>query len=434
MKSKWIKSLGLAMVLILIALVIRKGDELLENDVVSKEVAIGNINKVDNSESSNDDNNEDNIEEEVNNIKSIEIVATGDILIHKEILDTQYNTENGQYDFTNNFQYIKEYLERADIAIGNLETTLAGIENYGFSGYPSFNSPDSLADAMKDTGYDVVANMNNHCLDRDVTGYYRTRQTLVDKGFDVIGTRATTDDKRYIIKEAEGIKVGIISYGYTMTAEGDVNGVNGIPISNELLPLMNYFHPNTIDSDLNNMKEQIDLMRADGAEVIIFYMHWGDEYELEPNDMQKQIAQFLADEKVDVIFGTHPHSLQPIDMIQSTDGTSDTAVIYSMGNFLSSQRTERIGNPYTEDCEIVSIKIIKNMESNEITVDVPTYIPTWVNWYSKDGKLFYEVVPATINDAEYLTEEGKTRVNESFDRTKSIIEKYDEAIEVGGFN
>lgn len=219
-----------------------------------------------------------------------------------------------------------------------------------------------------------------------------------------------------------------------MTAEGDVNGVNGIPISNELLPLMNYFHPNTIDSDLNNMKEQIDLMRADGAEVIIFYMHWGDEYELEPNDMQKQIAQFLADEKVDVIFGTHPHSLQPIDMIQSTDGTSDTAVIYSMGNFLSSQRTERIGNPYTEDGVIVSVKINKDMKTNEITVDVPTYIPTWVNWYSKDGKLFYEVVPATINDAEYLTEEGKTRVNESFDRTKSIIEKYDEAIEVGGFN
>ena len=434
MKSKWIKSLGLAMVLILIALVIRKSDKLLEDYTLSKEVAVGNIDIVDNNENSNGDNNEDDSKEEVNNIKSIEIVATGDILIHKEILDTQYNAENGQYDFTNNFQYIKEYLERADIAIGNLETTLAGIENYGFSGYPSFNSPDSLADAMKDTGYDVVANMNNHCLDRDVTGYYRTRQTLVDKGFDVIGTRATTDDKRYIIKEAEGIKVGIISYGYTMTVEGDVNGVNGIPISNELLPLMNYFHPNTIDSDLNNMKEQIDLMRADGAEVIIFYMHWGDEYELEPNDMQKQIAQFLADEKVDVIFGTHPHSLQPIDMIQSTDGTSDTAVIYSMGNFLSSQRTERIGNPYTEDGVIVSVKINKDMKTNEITVDVPTYIPTWVNWYGKDSKLFYEVVPATINDAEYLTEEGKTRINESFDRTKSIIEKYDEAIEVGGFN
>ena len=101
---------------------------------------------------------------------------------------------------------------------------------------------------------------------------------------------------------------------------------------------------------------------------------------------------------------------------------------------MSSQRTERIGNPYTEDCVIVSVEITKDMESNEIKVKVPTYIPTWVNWYGKDGKLFYEIVPATIDDADYLTEEGKTRVKESFDRTKSVIEKYDEAIEVSNFN
>lgn len=367
--------------------------------------------------------------EEVKN-KTIEIVATGDILIHKEILDTQYVAETGQYDFTNNFKYIKSYLDEADLAIGNLETTLAGEDNYGFSGYPSFNSPDSLADAMKDAGYDVVANMNNHALDRDVSGYKRTRETLVDRGFDVIGTRATTEDKRYVIKDIEGIKLGIISYGYTMTAEGNVKGLNGLPIDEELLPLMNYFHPDTLDEDLNNMKEQIDSMRQDGAEVIIFYMHWGDEYQLEPNDTQKYMAQFLADQKVDVIFGTHPHSLQPIDIIESTDKTSKTSVIYSMGNFLSSQRTERIGNPYTEDGVIVSVNITKDMSTNEINVQAPAYIPTWVNWYEKDGKLFYEVVPATINDADYLTEEGKTRVVESYNRTKSIIEMYNETIEV----
>ena len=275
--------------------------------------------------------------------------------------------------------------------------------------------------------------MNNHCLDRDVNGYYRTRKTLVDRGFDVIGTRESIDDKRYIIKDVKGIKVGVISYGYTMTAEDGNFGVNGISIPYDLLQLMNYYHPDTLESDMLNMKEQIELMREDGAEVIVFYMHWGDEYELEPNDIQKQIAQFLADEKVDIIFGTHPHSLQPIDMIQSSDGSSDTAVVYSMGNFLSSQRTERIGNPYTEDGAIVSVKVNKDMETNEITVDIPTYIPTWVNWYGKDGKLFYEVVPATIDDADYLTEEGRKRIKESFDRTTSVIENYDEAIEVNKF-
>ncbi len=427
MKNKLGKILGLAIVIIiLLALLIGGNEKVILNNkenrdegIVSEEVVEDDNNK-----------NEENISDVVSDINTIEIVATGDILIHKEILETQYNSETYEYDFNNNFKYIKEYLEKADLAIGNLETTLSGIENYGFSGYPSFNSPDSLADAMKSAGYDIVANMNNHCLDRDVNGYHRTRKTLVDKGFDVIGTRESIDDKRYIIKDVKGIKVGVISYGYTMTAEDGNFGVNGISIPYDLLQLMNYYHPDTLESDMFNMKEQIELMRADGAEVIVFYMHWGDEYELEPNDIQKQIAQFLADEKVDIIFGTHPHSLQPIDMIQSCDGSSDTAVVYSMGNFLSSQRTERIGNPYTEDGVIVSVKVNKDMKTNEITVDIPTYIPTWVNWYGKEGKLFYEVVPATIDDADYLTEEGRYRIKESLDRTTSVIENYDEAIEV----
>ncbi|MDU2673435.1 MAG: CapA family protein [Clostridium sp.] len=430
MKNKLGKILGLAIIIIiLLALLIGKNEKVLFNNKENRDEGIAS------EEIEEDDNNknEENISEVVNDINTIEIVATGDILIHKEILETQYNSETDEYDFNNNFKYIKKYLEKADLAIGNLETTLSGIENYGFSGYPSFNSPDSLADAMKSAGYDIVANMNNHCLDRDVNGYYRTRKTLVDRGFDVIGTRESIDDKRYIIKDVKGINVGIISYGYTMTVEDGNFGVNGISIPYDLLQLMNYYHPDTLENDMLNMKEQIELMREDGAEVIVFYMHWGDEYELEPNDIQKQIAQFLADEKVDIIFGTHPHSLQPIDMIQSSDGSSDTAVVYSMGNFLSSQRTERIGNPYTEDGAIVSVKVNKDMETNEITVDIPTYIPTWVNWYGKDGKLFYEVVPATIDDADYLTEEGRERIKESFDRTTSVIENYDEAIEVNKF-
>lgn len=400
-------------------------------------LSIGNVDKLllninnKNEESVADKENLESVENVViEKTKTIEVVATGDVLIHKEILDTQYDATTDTYDFNNNFQYIKNYLEGADLAISNLETTLAGKENFGYSGYPSFNSPDSLADSMKLSGIDVVANMNNHALDRDVKGYRRTRQTLVDKGFDVIGTRATTEDKRYVLKDVEGINIGITSYGYTMTATDNQRGLNGIPISGDLLPLMNTFHPNDINQDMQNMKEQILNMRADGAEVIIFYMHWGDEYELEPNAMQVEIAQFLANEKVDIIFGTHPHSLQPIDILTSSDGTSETPVIYSMGNFLSSQRTERIQNPYTEDGIIVSVNITKNLESKEIVVETPTYIPTWVNWYEKEDKLFYEVVPATINDAEYLTEEGKIRVVESYNRTKGVIEKYNKEIKV----
>ncbi|MGL5087100.1 MAG: CapA family protein, partial [Clostridium sp.] len=300
-------------------------------------LSIGNVNKIflnkpseNNKEEAQEPTNEDKlVVEEEEKIKTIEIVATGDVLIHKEILDTQYDSITNSYDFNNNFKYVKSYLENADLAIANLETTLAGVENFGYSGYPSFNSPDSLADAMKFAGIDVVANMNNHALDRDVKGYRRTRQTLVDKGFDVIGTRASENDKRYVVKDVEGIKLGITSYGYTMTASDNKRGLNGVVIPDDILPLMNSFHPNNLEWDLANIKEQINNMKSDGAEVIVFYMHWGDEYELEPNATQIKIAQFLADEKVDIIFGTHPHSLQPIDILKSTDGSSNTAVIYS---------------------------------------------------------------------------------------------------------
>ena len=400
-------------------------------------VGVFSINKLKNLKDNSDkttmsnevEEEKENIEKE-DNINSIEIAATGDILIHIEILETQYDKESDSYDFKNTLQYVKEYLSNADLTISNLEGTLAGEENYGFSGYPSFNAPDELADAMKWAGIDVVNNMNNHSLDRDVKGFYRTREVLEDKGFDIIGTRASEDQDRYIIRDVKGIKVGIASYSYTMTCEGGVKGLNGIPIPSEVYPLMNTFRADTLEEDFQNMKEQIDKMKAEGAEAIIFYMHWGEEYELEPNETQIEIAKFLANNGVDIIFATHPHSLQPIDIIKTDDGLKEVPVIYSMGNFLSSQRTERIENPYTEDGVIVFVKINKNEDTGEIKVEYPTYMPTWVNWYGKDDKLFYEVVPATINDAEYLTEEGKSRVVESLNRTKNIIESFSDKIKI----
>ncbi|MBS5884353.1 CapA family protein [Clostridium sp.] len=379
---------------------------------------------------SSDGYQDEDIEVEGNDIKTIEIVATGDFLIHKEILETQYNEQSDTYDFKNTIQYVKDYLNNADLTIVNMEGTLSGLDNYGYSGYPSFNAPDELADAMKWVGVDVVNNMNNHSLDRDVRGFNRTRSVLKERSFDIIGTRESTNDNRYLIKDVNGIKVGIISYSYSMTAEGGARGLNGTSIPEELYPLMNTFREDTLDLDFQEMKEQILDMRNNGAEVIIFYMHWGDEYELEPNSTQIKIAKFLANQNVDIIFGTHPHSLQPIDIIESEDGTNETAVIYSMGNFLSSQRTERIQNPYTEDGVIVSVRLSKNTKTNEIKIEYPTYIPTWVNWYEKDGRLFYEVVPSTINDTDYLTEEGKGRVIESLNRTRGIIEKYSDKIKI----
>ena len=418
----------LVYILILVILIISLGyfyKEFKERNLIINQQ--GNIKEdVINEEDKSTFNNGEIIEKD--NIKEIDIVAVGDFLIHKEILATQYNEESDSYDFTNTIQYVKGYLENASLTIANMEGTLSGIENFGYSGYPSFNAPDELADAMKDAGIDIVNNMNNHTLDRSNKGFYRTRSFLKEKGFDVIGTRENTNESRYVIKDVEGIKVGITSYSYTVTGEGGRRALNGIVIDEDVDGLMNTYRSDTIDYDLENMKVEIEKMKADGAEVIVFYMHWGDEYELEPNQEQVYMANYLANAGVDIIFGTHPHSIQPIDVIETEEG-KEVPVIYSMGNFLSSQRTERIENPYTEDGVIVSVKVTKDDE-NGIKVEYPKYMPTWVNWFEKEERLFYEVVPANKNDSEYLTEEGKVRVVESFNRTKEIIESYSEKIEL----
>ena len=281
-----------------------------------------------------------------------------------------------------------------------------------------------MADTMKDIGIDVVSNISNHSLDCGEYGFYRTRQILEERGFDIIGTRNSSEDSRYIIKEANGIKVGITAYGYVTEDYDGTLGLNCIPISNEVMPKMNIFNPYRLDSYLEQMKEQVDMMRNDGADVVIFYMHWGEEYELEPNETQIKIAEYLADAGVDIIFGDHPHTLQPFDIIKSSDGTRETKVFYSLGNFISCQRVESVENPYTEDGVIVNIEITKDSKSGQVTINNPTYIATWVKEDEIDGISKYQVIPIEDIDENYLEQWQKQRAGESFERTKAVLEQY----------
>ena len=374
--------------------------------------------------------NEDNEEERV---ESIEIMAVGDLLMHIDIVQAMYDWNNDTYNFDYNFELIKEYLEKADLTIANLETTLAGKES-GFSGYPCFNTPDELADSIKKAGVDILSNISNHSLDKGDYGFLRTRKVLKEKGFDVIGTRDTEDESRYIIKDIKGIKVGIIAYSYTTDGYEGGRGLNGIPIPEELNLLMNTFNHYDLDNDFLLMKEQIEKMKKEEVDAIVFYMHWGEEYQLEPNESQIKIANFLVNEGVDIIFGDHPHTIQPIDIIESEDGKHNTAVIYSLGNFISSQRTESIGNPYTEDGLMVSVNITKNFKSGEVIVGIPKYMPTWVKLNVINGNYYYQVVPTIENDTDYLDYYQSIRVDESFDRTFGIVESYNDSVEVWNEN
>lgn len=371
------------------------------------------------------------IENEQAHLPPIEITlaAVGDIMVHGPQLQAQYDPNTGEYDFTNNFKHVEDYLHEADLAICNLETTLAGHER-GYSSYPRFNTPDALADALKQAGFHLISTANNHTLDTGIKGMLRTIDALQDRGLEVIGTRKGENIENYIIKDVKGINIGLTAYTYESPMLGDQRSLNGLPIPQESRNLINSFSYEKLDEDLINLEATLDKMKDAGAELIVLCIHWGEEYQRPVNDYQRYIAQRLGNYGVDIILGSHPHVLQPIELIETSGEQGKTVVAYSMGNFLSNQRYEILKNRYTEDGIIVNIKIKKNLQKKALAIDQVTYVPTWVNRYHFNGKVVYEILPVVdvlANEEYYNLMDSQTlwRIENSKNNTLELIESVD---------
>ncbi|PAB60941.1 CapA family protein [Anaeromicrobium sediminis] len=328
--------------------------------------------------------------------KEIDIVAVGDIMVHGPQLRAQYDLKNKLYSFEDNFKYIKKYIERADIALCNLETTLLGYEPY--TSYPKFNSPDNLVDALKNSGFDIISTANNHSFDTKAIGMFRTVDVLLNKGLDVIGTRNDNYNKDYIIKEVKGVKVAFTSFTYETKKYGKNKTINGIVLPKKYETYINTFSYYNLENDLKKMEKIIKKMKKEKVDLIIFFFHWGNEYHNQPNEHQKLIAKKLSSYGVDIILGSHPHVIQPITIIKNEFG-KETAVVYSMGNFLSNQRYENVKNRSAEDGIVVDFKIIKSYKG-EVSIKKISYIPTWVYKRYINGKRDYKILPLIHNNNE----------------------------------
>lgn len=363
----------------------------------------------------------------------IQITAVGDILAHQDQLDSQYNPGTKQYDFNNNFKYVIPYIKKADLALANLETTLGGTEHGGYTGYPVFNSPDALAEAVKNAGFGVISAVNNHTIDKGSNGVKRTISVINNMGETLLGLRVSEQDKRYVIKDVKGIKIGMIAYSFETAPSGEYKTLNSIKVPKDVEGLMNTFNPGKSDHDIPEMLEQIKLMKQDGAEFIIFFMHWGEEYHRQPEAYQMEMAQSLADAGVDIIFGSHPHVIEPITYINSYKSGKSCLVVYSMGNFISNQRIERTNNLYTEDGIIVNVTVQKDIKNNKISILNTSYIPTWVD-RTASGKYYnYEIIPlpealqdkTAFNISDSASEK---KADISLNNTYSIIHSFDDRI------
>ncbi len=353
----------------------------------------------------------------------IVVSSAGDIILHDPFLvSSQYKTEDG-YDYKSCFKFIRDYYESADFMVVNLETTLAG-KDRGYTGYPAFNSPDEIASDLTECGVDLMLLANNHIYDTGKSGFLRTSRFLKDKGFSYTGARNSDDEKPYFIKEIKGIKLGIINYTYETPGAG--KSINANTMDSSVAGYLNSFDPDNLNSFYEEFEKRLNEMRSEGAEFIIFYPHWGNEYQTQESSHQREMAQRLCDMGVDAVIGGHPHVVQPVDMLTSEDGKHKMFCAYSIGNQLTNQRREYVPmkSGHTEDGLIVNLEITKNR--GEVSLTKVSCVPVWVE---RTGKPAYYILAAD----EYDSLESETglagvgaEAKASASRTHEII---DEGIE-----
>lgn len=322
---------------------------------------------------------------------TINMSVIGDIMCHNSQYIDAFN--GSTYDFSYVFSDIKHYIDNADIAIGNLETTFAGAAR-GYSNYPTFNTPEQLAQNLKDFGIDVVSTANNHCMDTGYKGLVSTLAYLDSAGISHTGTSRTQEEQNTVlIKDINGIKIAFLSFTY---------GTNGIPVSSERT-----YSVNLISDEL--ILNQLQLAKAQNPDLICVSMHWGIEYQNTQNKEQERLADLLFQNGTDIILGSHPHVLQPMEKrtITLEDGsTKDGFVIYSLGNFMSGQTKER-----TRNSIILNIELTKNGETDKISIGNISYIPIYM--YKNTSKTTQKYLVLDIENAIKQYDSGKHIINSS---------------------
>lgn len=289
------------------------------------------------------------------------LVFAGDIMGHMPQHQAAYNAITKQYNYNPCFKLVKSYIEEADFAFANLEVTLAGRP---YSGYPAFSSPDALLDATKQAGFDAILTANNHVVDRGKAGLERTIKTIQNRNLLFAGSYVTKEqrDSVYpIIIQRKGLKIAILNATY---------GTNMNPV----------YYPNAVNMlDSAEILADINSAKMQKADLIIAVLHWGIEYELAANEQQKDFANFLKENGVNMIIGSHPHVVQNAEYLDST-----VPVVYSLGNFISNQRKINTNGGIILKVEIS--KISKHISSI-------SYLPVYVHRGNLNGQYQYHLIP-----------------------------------------
>lgn len=347
------------------------------------------------------------VEQELPKDYKVSLFAVGDALIHDAIYNDAKTEEIGEdgyniYNFKPMLEYIAPLAQSHDLSFYNQETIIGG-KKLGLSNYPMFNSPDEIGLDMLASGFNIVNLATNHTMDKGIEGAIYSANFWEKQDAYITGSYTSEEKRKNIeIKEKNGITYAVLGYTY---------GTNGLPVPKGYEYLVNVwsvYGENSYEEYKETVKQDIQKIR-DKVDVLIVSMHWGNEYTHVPTSYQKDAAQFLSEQGVDIIIGTHPHVIQPIEYI------NNTLVIYSLGNFISSQNEEntRVGM-------MVSLDINKHVEDNKTTIKINNVKAdlawTYHQRYRKFKVIpFYELNNDLLNNYEQKYEKYKKIINSTND-------------------
>jgi len=335
------------------------------------------------------------------------LTAAGDVIMHSPIVNSAYNPRDGGYDFRPIFSGIKADLTAADLAVAVLETPL-NAPGKNFSGYPCFNAPGAIADALQWAGIDLVFTAHNHALDQGMAGIRGTISYLNRICLPQVGLKSNATEPDFKILEARGIKVAFFAYTTS------TNGLSPPAGEEWALNLLNY---QKLAVSVKEAKEM-------GAELTVLALHTGTEYQRTPSAEQAAIMTKLAELGIDIILGSHVHVIQPYELRRVTDSdqTRYCFTAYSLGNFLSNQQWR-----YSDCGLVVTLELQKNKDRPGFVFNKISHFPVWVERHPKNGKYGYLIKKVSDPDAATdptVDREDRLRMAEVWRETEALLDSW----------
>ena len=312
----------------------------------------------------------------------VTISMTGDLMCTAAQQRSEF--QGGVFDFTPSFEHVSDIFHASDLTVGNLETmvsrstTLMATTRFT-DDRGHFNAPRGFLTALRNAGFDVVTNAQNHMYDTGATGMFETLAAMNDAQLLHTGMFASKTDPRTLVVEVNGIKIGIVAY---LDPARQKNKQANLTQS-ALDVLSNHYDADKIARDISDTRKL-------GAEFVIAFCHWGREYSRFISDVQNNYARMVADAGADYIFGSHSHCPQHYDIIPTEDGRK-VPVIYSGGNFLSSNNLKP---PITTDSLIGQLTLARDTNGH-VTIKREEFIPCKI-LQSKQFQGFTRTVPCEL--------------------------------------